>query len=289
LLPSKYRSPKELGEIPYMPISFFKRYSIKSGIWQEEKIFKSSGTTNTIEFSKHFVRDMKWYEQISTLCFNQFFGKTKDFCYLALLPHYIEKGDSSLVYMVSKLIGDSKFKASSFYLEDYGRLKETLLDCKANKTSTILFGVSYALLDFFEYSYLDFSDLIVIDTGGMKGRKKEVIKEELYNLYKTRCNAKSFCSEYGMTELMSQAYALNGIDFQLPESMILSVREVNDPFSEVKDGKAGTANIIDLANVDSCAFIATEDMAIKNADGSFKILGRIDNSDMRGCNLLVSE
>ncbi len=283
----KFMDATTIQKMAFLPISLFKDYDIKTGEWVEEKLFESSGTTSSKK-SKHLLRNGEWYRKISSHCFENSFGDDiSNYCFLALLPHYLESGHSSLVYMVNGFIQKSKYKESSFYLDDKETLYRALMDCRERDIPTVLFGVSYALMDFFKEFNIDFEDLIVVDTGGMKGRKKELTKEELYGKYRASTNVRSFRSEYGMTELLSQAYAIDGINLKLPSTMLLSVRDINDPFEEVKKGKAGLAYFIDLANIETCCFIATEDIVISNDDGTFKVMGRLDNADIRGCNLLV--
>jgi len=288
LLPTRLNNPKNFQEIPHIPISAFKKYKIKTGNWSEELQFVSSGTSQHPTNSIHLIRSSEWYLQNAQKAFEMHFGKVSDYCFLALLPHYLERGNSSLVYMVNHFIKESNYPQSAFYLHDYQALFSTLNACSEKQIPTILFGVSYALLDFFKAYYVNFPELIIMDTGGMKGRNKELTKQELYENYKKGCNTHRFCSEYGMTELLSQAYALDCSNYRLPPTMKISARELNDPFATAKNGKAGQAFVTDLANIDTCAFIATDDLILSNNNGTFQVLGRMDHSEIRGCNLLVS-
>ena len=275
-----------LSAIPFLPISFFKQHCIKTNEWKAEKVFESSGTTG-MHTSKHFVKDLNFYQVHSKKLFEEVFGSTKDMHILALLPSYLERGTSSLVGMVSHLIESTNSPYSGFYLHNYQQLADTLIGLKNNPGKTILFGVTFALLDLAEQFDLDLSYVTLIETGGMKGRREEITRGELYKMLKTRLNFKDIYSEYGMTELLSQAYGKNG-SFKAPGSMEIFIREVNDPFSFTTIGKAGGVNVVDLANVHTCAFIETQDLGRKFEDGTFEVLGRFDNSELRGCNLLVS-
>jgi len=273
----------DLTQIPFLPIQFFKLMKVGSGEFQPEAIFKSSGTTGSVT-SRHFVKDLAIYEESFLNCFEQFYGKTEEFCILGLLPSYLERGDSSLVYMVDKLIQRSGHSQSGFYLYDHEKLNNTMVQLEQEGQKTILFGVSYALLDFADQYSLSLKHTTIIETGGMKGRKKEMTKAELYEELKTAFSVDEIHSEYGMTELLSQAYAING-RYQSPPWMKIWLREETDPFSFTE--KTGAINIIDLANIHSCSFIATDDLGRMHSDGSFEVLGRMDNSDIRGCSQLV--
>lgn len=276
----------KLNKIPFLPISFFKNHSIKTNEWEEEKVFESSGTTGK-ETSKHFVKDVGFYHQHSKWLFEKEFGRVDQMHVLALLPSYLERDSSSLVSMVQHFIEVSQSEYSGFYLSNYGDLVRTLQMLKKDKRKTILFGVTFALLDLAEQFNLDLSHVTLIETGGMKGRREEITRNELYAKLQSTLRFGSIYSEYGMTELLSQAYGEHA-KFVLPNTMHVHIREVNDPFSQAPLGKTGGVNIIDLANVHTCAFIETQDLGRLNADGTFEVLGRFDNSELRGCNLMVS-
>lgn len=283
-LPVQYQTPSKYQEIPFLPISFFKNKKIILKDMETKVIFSSSGTTGSTT-SSHYVVDPEWYLQNSLQIFSQFYGNIEDYCILALLPSYLERDGSSLILMVNELIKVSKNESSGFYLDNFTALHQQLQRLKESKTKTILLGVSFALLDFIEGHAFDFPDLIVMETGGMKGRRKEMIREELHAILKKAFNVDQIHSEYGMTELFSQAYAMKDGFFQTPSWMKIVLRDSNDPFSYVGENEVGGINIIDLANFHSCPFIATQDLGKKSSLG-IEILGRFDNSDIRGCNLL---
>ncbi len=275
-----------VNEIPFMPIEFFKSHKVISFNQPAERSFSSSGTSG-LETSSHFIADLCLYEKSFLNSFSMFYGNPEDFVFLALLPSYLEKGGSSLVYMAKKLIQKSKHIESGFYLDEYKKLKSTLLNLKQQNKKTILLGVTYALLDLAEDFAINYPDLIVMETGGMKGRRKEMVREELHSVLAKGFGVNSIHSEYGMTELLSQAYSKGEGIFNCPPWMKIKIRDINDPFGFVNDGKTGGINVIDLANLYSCSFIETKDLGKAYADGSFEILGRFDNSDVRGCNLLI--
>ena len=277
---------KNIVDIPFLPISFFKRHVIKTNDWQEEKVFESSGTTG-METSKHYVHSLEFYHNHSKWFFEKEFGEVGQMHVLALLPSYLERESSSLVSMVKHLIDTSSSKYSGFYLHNYDELVKVLETLGKSPQKTILFGVTFALLDLAEQYSLDLSHVTLIETGGMKGRREEITRMDLYSKLQSNLNFGSIYSEYGMTELLSQAYGQNA-QFTVPKTMHVSIREINDPFSKAPVGKTGGINIIDLANVHTCAFIETQDLGRLNADGRFEVLGRFDNSELRGCNLLVS-
>lgn len=247
------------------------------------KKFVSSGTTDS-NLSIHHITDLELYESSFYNSFKCFFGDIKDYTILALLPSYLENKNSSLIYMVDKLIKKTKKKNSSFYLNNYVELKEKLLELKNEKV--ILIGVTYALLNLIEQFNFELPNLTIIETGGMKGRRKEMIRNELHSKLIKGFKSNLICSEYGMTELLSQAYSVSDGVFQCPPWMKIYIREPQDALSFKKNGVTGGVNVIDLANINSCSFIATEDLGKKSDDGKFEILGRFDNSDIRGCNLL---
>ena len=281
------QSVKKLIDIPFLPISFFKTHKVFNKNKTEKVTFTSSGTTG-INTSKHLLSDLSIYEKAFIKDFELFYGKIDNYCILALLPSYLERDGSSLIYMAENLIELSKHKNSGFYLHNLKDLSTILEKLDSKNQKTILLGVSYALLDLIEYKKFNLQNTIIIETGGMKGQRKEMIKEEFYQLLKSGFGVDNIHSEYGMTELLSQAYSKNNGEYYTPNWMKVSIRDVNDPFCILESGKSGGLNIIDLANIDSCCFIATQDIGRVNSNGSFSILGRFDNSDIRGCNLMVN-
>jgi len=274
-----------IQKIPFLPISFFKTHEVKTGTWLPQVEFTSSGTTGMVT-SRHAVNDLSYYLSLSENIFKQFYGSTEQFHFLALLPSYLERTGSSLIAMMDHLIKQSKSPHSGFYLHNQADLVNKLNTLRGTDRKVILWGVSFALLDLAEAYELDLHDCIVLETGGMKGRRREWIREELHIFLTKRFNIQAVHSEYGMTELMSQAYSKGGGYYQSPPWMKVLVRDINDPFLIV-DSKVGGLNVIDLANFHSCAFIETQDLGRIDQNGSFEVLGRIDNSDVRGCNLLV--
>jgi phenylacetate-coenzyme A ligase PaaK-like adenylate-forming protein len=282
--PAKVERPED---IPFLPISAFKHRIVKTGSWKEEMIFESSGTTG-IETSKHYIEDLEFYKDISTAIFKQFYGDSQEYVILALLPSYLERDNSSLIYMVNNLISMSNSEDSGFYLSNLEELNDKLTSLLTSSHKKImLWGVTFALLEFADKYPMNFKETIIIETGGMKGRGEELIRAEIHAILKQRFKVEQVHSEYGMTELLSQAYALKDGIYQCPPWMQVLTREINDPFCLTESGQQGVVNIIDLANIHSCAFIDTEDLGRVHEDGSFEILGRLDNSDMRGCNLLL--
>ncbi|WP_461630847.1 LuxE/PaaK family acyltransferase [Labilibaculum euxinus] len=279
---------KTLTQIPFLPIDFFKSHKVVSTTKKEQAIFTSSGTTGNLT-SRHYVPDLKIYEASFTKGFEQYYGAVSDYCILALLPSYLEREGSSLIYMMEKLIKDSKHKKSGFYLHNHEELIATISDLKKQNQKILLLGVSFALLDLAEKFQLDLDDVIVMETGGMKGRRKEITREELHAFLTQRLGVEKIHSEYGMTELLSQAYSKGDSLFFTPSWMKILIRDTYDPFSYEQQGRSGGINVIDLANIHSCSFIETQDLGRIHADGSFEILGRFDHSDIRGCNLLVNE
>ena len=274
--------------IPFLPIQFFKSHKVTcNNNGKEQLIFLSSATTGEIR-SKHYIHDVSLYEKSFLSTFKKFYGNPNEYCILALLPNYLEKGDSSLVYMFNRLVNESKHELSGFYLSNLDDLIKTIRVLIQSKQKTILLGVTYALLDLADKAISLNENFIVMETGGMKGKRKEMVKEELHNYLKSQLNVDAIHSEYGMTELLSQAYSKQNGIFECPPWMKISIREVNDPFSIVKLGKTGGLNIIDLANLHSCSFIETKDLARINKINTFEIIGRFDNSDIRGCNLMFS-
>ena len=277
---------KDVTQIPFLPISFFKTHSVLSSKNPIEIAFRSSGTTGMIQ-SSHQVTNVKLYEQSYLQAFHQFYGAIEEYCFLALLPSYQQRAGSSLIYMVNDLIEKSKNPQSGYFLYNHDELFETLKDLKAKNQKTVLIGVTYALLDFIEQYEINFPNLIVMETGGMKGKRKEMVREELHEQLTKGFGIKAIHSEYGMTELLSQAYSLGAGIFNCPNWMQVLIRDTNDPLSLIPQGRTGGINVIDLANVNSCSFIATQDLGKIYLDGSFEVLGRFDNADIRGCNLLV--
>ncbi len=275
-----------IDQIPFLPISFFKTHEVKSAYAKTPTIFTSSGTTGQ-KSSKHFVPDLAVYEQSFTRAFGQFYGNIKDYCILALLPAYLERTGSSLVYMVNNFIESSGHRLSGFYLNNHAELRKKLVSLKAEKQKTLLIGVSFGLLDFIEIELFLWPELLVMETGGMKGRRKEMIRSELHNILKRGFGVSQIHSEYGMTELLSQAYSAKKGIYAPPPWMKVLTRETADPFAFAPYGSTGGINIIDLANLYSCAFIATQDLGKVYANGSFEVLGRFDEAEVRGCNLMV--
>lgn len=279
-------SVKHVEAIPFLPISFFKEHDVVSGEWKEEAIFLSSSTTG-LHPSRHCVKSKTAYLNNTERIFRHFYGAPESFHFFALLPSYLEREGSSLVEMVRHLIDLSQSKYSSFYLNNTIALKEQLQLARSTAQKVLLIGVTFALLDLAEDSELDLSDCIVMETGGMKGRREEITRDELHRFLCSRFNVASVHSEYGMTELFSQAYSTGNGYFLAPPCMKIVVRDINDPFKPLGIGRAGGINVIDLSNIYTCAFVETQDLGQIRQDGSFEILGRIDNSDIRGCNLLV--
>ncbi|MFZ1857072.1 MAG: acyl transferase [Chitinophagaceae bacterium] len=278
-------SIQTIENIPYLPVCFFKSHAIKTSFFEPETVFESSGTTGSIN-SKHQVKDLSLYEESFTRGFELFYGAVSEWCVIGLLPSYLERKNSSLVYMVEKLIQLSGHSQSGFYLHEFDRLYETLAALEKKQQKTLLIGVTFALLDFAEKYSLPLQHTVVMETGGMKGRRKEMIRQEVHQLLKTAFQLPVIQAEYGMTELLSQAYSkVDGI-FSSPPWMKILVRDEEDPFIVKRTG-SGTINVIDLANFYSCSFIATDDVGKVHADGSFEVLGRIDGSDLRGCSLMV--
>jgi hypothetical protein len=270
--------------IPFLPISFFKNRDVFIGE-QPTTLFESSGTTQDV-VSKHWVADTSLYEHSFLKCFELFYGNPKDYCIIGLLPNYLERQHSSLVYMVNKLIQVSGHKDSGFYLNDFEKLNQVLKKLESEKVKTWFIGVSFALIDFSNAFPQQLNHTTVIETGGMKGRKEEMSKAELHALLSTNLGTSTIHSEYGMTELLSQAYSIGDGLFKCPPWMKVLVGEQEDPTALKTKGR-GILHIIDLANMYSCSFIATEDMGEVFEDGSFKVLGRAEHSDRRGCSLLV--
>ena len=301
-------NPNEINEvekIPFLPIEMFKNHSILDKVFDSAQTdksinyFQSSGTTQIQTRSKHFVADFYWYEQSIERSFEQFIGKPEDFIFLGLLPNYSENPHSSLIYMVDYLMKKSGKPENGYFLYNHQELYDLLQNLEKQNKKVILFGVSFALLDYIDFcktqnlnhskpqSPKNSTTLTIIETGGMKGRKEEMTKDELLKIFRKEFKTDNIFSEYSMTELLSQAYSLGENLYQTPNWMRVLIRNTEDPFSYLENGKTGAINIIDLANIHSCSFIATQDLG-KIIDDKFQVLGRIDHSDIRGCSLLVS-
>lgn len=275
-----------LYQIPFLPIQFFKDKVIVSSPNQPKTIFTSSGTTGSVT-SKHFVTDISLYKNSYLDGFKAFYGPIDEYCILALLPSYLEREGSSLIYMVDDLIKKSNHPKSGFFLTDFKLLKSHLVALEATGQKTILIGVSFALLDLVEEFQFQLKNTIIMETGGMKGRRKEMIRQELHEILKKGFGVDKIHSEYGMTELLSQAYSKGDSLFHCPSWMKILIRDTEDPLTYLSNGKTGGVNVIDLANRNSCSFIASQDLGKSYVNGSFEILGRFDHSDIRGCNLMA--
>jgi len=286
LLKKDKANVKQIQDIPFLPIQFFKSHDVVSSTDPVQTTFTSSGTTGT-STSRHLVTDLQYYEESFQLGFSQFYGNIEDYVILALLPSYLEREGSSLIYMVEDLIQRSNQPDSGFYLNNYNELITKLTKLDNEGQNVILIGVTYALLDLIEMQSFDLKNTIIMETGGMKGRRKEIIREELHNILSNGFGVSKIHSEYGMTELLSQAYSLGDGIFECPPWMDILIRDTEDALSYIETGKTGGINVIDLANINSCSFIATQDLGKKYSNHSFEVLGRFDNSDIRGCNLMV--
>ncbi|MBO6516502.1 MAG: acyl transferase [Bacteroidia bacterium] len=284
--PTEVRS---VDQIPYLPIDFFKTRVVKSGSWQHtvDHRFESSSTTGK-NTSKHYYHDLDWYTRSFTNCFKQFYGPPTDWCILALLPNYLERNNSGLIEMANSLIQQSQNPDSGFYLYEHEALLNQIEHNEQKGIKTLLLGVSFALLDFAERVRPGFKHLTVMETGGMKGRRKEIIRLELHRLLQKGFGSIPIHSEYGMTELFSQAYSMGDQLFSTPNWMEVRIKQLDDPFSDAAQGKNGLIHVIDLANIQTCSFIATADIGRLHKDGRFEVLGRFDHSEQRGCNLLLS-
>jgi len=276
---------RSLSKIPFLPVSFFKSGAVRTTDFAPAAVFESSGTTGT-GGSRHEVKDLRLYKESFTRCFQLFYGLPEDYCIIGLLPAYLERSGSSLVLMVHELIGLSGHPDSGFYLYEHEKLYRLLSKLEEKGQKTLLIGVTFALLDFAEKYSLHLQHTIVMETGGMKGRRKEITRPELHAFLQQRLGVKSVHAEYGMTELLSQAYSAGEGQFFCPPWMKVLVRKEDDPL-DVGDRGEGLLNIIDLANIYSCSFIAVDDIGRIHADGSFEVSGRVDNSDIRGCSLMV--
>lgn len=274
-----------LEEIPFLPISFFKSHVVKTNDWPETAVFSSSGTTGQVT-SRHFVRDQDFYTHNTVQGFRPFYGDPAHWTIFALLPSYLERNGSSLVVMADHFIQRSQYSQSGFFLNNMDELA-TLLQNQPKSNPVLLLGVSFALLDLAEQYPMDLSGVTIMETGGMKGRRKEITRAELHQTLKRAFQVSEIHSEYGMTELFSQAYNKGGNLFTPAHTMKVISTEINDPFCHTLPGRTGTLNIIDLANLDTCSFIATEDIGRVYSDGQFEVLGRLDAAEMRGCNLMI--
>jgi phenylacetate-coenzyme A ligase PaaK-like adenylate-forming protein len=277
---------KTIQQIPFLPIQFFKSHSVVSNSNLIQTTFTSSGTSGMVT-SKHLVTDVSIYEESYRKGFSQFYGNIEDYTILALLPSYLEREGSSLIHMVDDLIQLSNQPESGFYLNNYDELIEKLIHLDQSGQNVILIGVTYALLDLIEKHTFQLENTIIMETGGMKGKRKEMIREELHHQLCNGFGVKSIHSEYGMTELLSQAYSLGEGIFECPSWMRVLVRDTEDALSYIREGKTGGISVIDLANINSCSFIATQDLGKIYSNSSFEVLGRFDHSDIRGCNLMV--
>ena len=278
---------QHIQDIPFLPIEFFKTHQIVSNTNPVKEIFTSSGTTG-MSVSKHFVTDISLYEQSYLKGFEYFYGDISEYTILALLPSYLERNGSSLIYMVDDLIKKSNKPKSGFYLNNLEELKDTLLQLEESNEKIMLIGVSFALLDLVETYQFQLKNTVVMETGGMKGRRKEMIRTELHDELKKGFGVAKIHSEYGMTELLSQAYSKGDGLFATPPWMKILIRDTEDPLQLIGQGKTGGINVIDLANINSCSFIATQDLGKTYTNNTFEVLGRFDASDIRGCNLLIS-
>ncbi len=277
---------KLISQIPFLPIQFFKTHTIISNSDDIQQIFTSSGTTGSTN-SQHLVTDISLYSNSYLRAFSQFYGNIENYVVLALLPSYLERDGSSLIYMVNDLIKKTNQPESGFYLYEHNLLAEKLITLDKSGQNCILIGVTYALLDLIENHEFQLKNTIIMETGGMKGKRKEMIREELHELLCKGFGVQSIHSEYGMTELLSQAYSLGNGIFECPDWMNVVIRDTEDALSFAENGTTGGINVIDLANINSCSFIATQDLGKKINSNTFEVLGRFDNSDIRGCNLMV--
>jgi len=276
-----------LVEIPFLPVSFFKSHTVICGAAIPHLYFESSGTTSEKTASRHYIPDEDVYKKSLLQGFKEFYGSPEDYVFLALLPSYLERKNASLVYMAELLMQESGHAANGFYLDNHTQLANTILGLENNSQKTILLGVTFALLDFAKEYPMALKHTLVMETGGMKGRKKEMTRTEVHDFLKQQWHLPAIHSEYGMTELLSQAYAKSGGIFHPARTMKIVIREMNDPLEILNEG-VGYVNVIDFANINSCSFIATDDIGKLYPDGSFEILGRADHSALRGCSLMTA-
>jgi hypothetical protein len=286
LINVKVHDVKSLQQIPFLPIQFFKSHTVVSNKYPFQEIFTSSGTSGIIT-SRHHVTNISIYEESYQKGFAQFYGNIEDYTILALLPSYLEREGSSLIYMVKDLIESTNNTESGFYLHNHEALIEKLITLDASGQNVILIGVTYALLDLIDKQKFQLKNTFIIETGGMKGKRKEMIRDDLHFQLCNGFGVSAIHSEYGMTELLSQAYSLGEGVFECPSWMQILIRDTEDALSFIENGKTGGINVIDLANINSCSFIATQDLGKINLNNSFEVLGRFDNSDIRGCNLMI--
>ncbi len=277
-----------VGDIPFLPIQLFRDHLIQSGSWVPEVIFESSGTTGQSR-SRHAVRSLEWYGKITVRCFSHIYGDPSEYCWLALLPSYLERRNASLVYMVDHFARKSKYAKSGFFLDDFDILLTILKKNEEDGLPTILIGVSFALLDLAEFREFQLRHAIVMETGGMKGRRTELTRGELHGKLMDAFKVDQIHSEYGMTELLSQFYSSGGGVFKPCPTARVMIADLTDPLTLLGTGKRGMINVVDLANIDTCAFIATQDIGVLYDGGTFEVLGRVDESEMRGCNLMVAD
>jgi hypothetical protein len=277
---------KEVEEIPFLPIQFFKSHAVLSSIQAVQETFTSSGTTGS-SISKHMVTDVSWYKKSYTKGFEHFYGPIEEYTVLGLLPNYLERDGSSLIYMVDDFIKKSNKPASGFYLNNLSELSKTLIALDKKGEKVLLIGVTFALLDLIERQQFKLQNTIIMETGGMKGRRKEIIRNELHEILCAGLGVSKIHSEYGMTELLSQGYSSGDGVFDCPPWMKILARDTEDALTMVGSNKTGGLNVIDLANYNSCSFIATQDLGKVDNNGRFEVLGRFDHSDIRGCNLMV--
>lgn len=284
-----YKHPsdiKRIEDIPFLPIQFFKSHEVLSSTNPIEATFSSSGTTGSIT-SKHYVTGLNIYKESFRKGFSEFYGNIEDYIILALLPSYLERQGSSLIYMVNDMIEQSKHSESGFYLDNISELRDQLIALDSKEQKVLLIGVSFALLDLVEQFTFNLKHTIIMETGGMKGRRKELVRAELHSILQQGFGVSNIHSEYGMTELLSQGYSKGNGRFEYPSWMRILTRDPEDALTLLQHGKTGGINVIDLANINSCSFIATQDLGRVTKDGSFEVIGRFDSSDIRGCNLMV--
>jgi hypothetical protein len=287
---------KYLHQVPFLPIRFFKSHHVVSGNFQAETVFESSGTTQTIA-SRHYIKDLNIYRKSFTGGFEQFYGSINNWCVIGLLPSYLERNHSSLVVMVNEMIKKSNHPKSGFYLYEFDKLAKVLQELEQQKQPVLLVGVTFALLDFAAAHPMPLKETVIMETGGMKGRKRELTRAEVHEALREAFGIEKIHAEYGMTEMLSQAYSKGNGIFHCQPWMRIAVREEDDPLkvimpwmiNETKGNVTGVINVIDLANIHSCSFIATDDMGRLYNNGAFEVLGRVDNSDMRGCSLMMLE
>lgn len=280
-------SPQSVDEIPFLPISAFKHHAVQSGKWTADVVYRSSGTGGVQ--SQHLLRSEEDYLENTVTGFESFYGSLASYTFLGLLPSYLEREGSSLISMLRHFMHLSESPYSTFYLHDHDSLLHSLKQCQQEGRKTVLWGVAYALLDFLEKHKIKWPELIVVETGGMKGRRAEMTKSDLHDVLRRGFGVPAIHSEYGMTELLSQAYSQGGGVFYPAETMQVSCRAIDDPFAPVPLGKTGVICVADLANWYSCGLIATQDLGRLRADGGFEVMGRLDHSEARGCNLLIEE